>query len=561
MHISLSAVQKEAVTSFLKLLATLYVTYDTKLNPEQRRRMNLWRQQAEEFVTKFKMAKLMDKAVKLVVAGNEPSNDDETDDAITDLLDSLKAKHPLFEKETDISRVQLNLIKDFRLAHFGSESASKRLLRGVASIGDPMVTQFYTHDTDGVDFSETYDKLKALVKKYGKVNGYIMPTEVLEQWQATNKAKGQKTAGHAEYLQLRREVNDIFKKSLANMVRASGKPYLPLRDVIATMKAEGIVNNLPAGFVGNVDDLNNFYTTAGKKLVQTPSGDVKMNPKYNAEEDNAYVCEFTPPFAQKASRAYTESYRTGAKAEKFDVVAQVLPKLAALTKKWLPDLRKVGKSKEGTLATLCEFIYDTSARVGNKNAATGGEKTYGATQLLAKHFKMAPSGTTATVTYIGKSGGKQQHKLKFTTVRGKQLGDALRKLLEGKSPEDHVFTFKNAQVTGAMINRYLHGLGFPKAFTIHKLRTARGSEMAMEILKNSPFKKGGSWKDRDVHKWLETELLKIGEELGHMSGEKVTSNTAIQNYISPEILGEFYAKLGIRPSPKVQKAIDSANKE
>jgi hypothetical protein len=85
--------------------------------------------------------------------------------------------------------------------------------------------------------------------------------------------------------------------------------------------------------------------------------------------------------------------------------------------------------------------------------------------------------------------------------------------------------------------------------------------LAVDLLKNSPFKKGGDWKERDVHKWLETELLKIGAELGHMSGDKITSNTAIQNYISPEILGEFYAKLGIRPSAKVQKAIDSTKKE
>lgn len=561
MHTSLSAVQKDSVVSFLKLLATLYVTYDIKLNREQLRRMNMWERDAGEFLTKFKLTKLTSAAVRSVVGGAHPAEDDTADAAITELLEALKAKTAAFEKETDISRAQLGLLKDFRLAHFGSESAAKRLLRGVTAIGDPMVTQFYTHDVDGIDTGDVYKKLQALVKRHGGVSGYIMPTEVLEKWQAHNKAKGEKTQGHTEYLKLRREVNDIFKKALANLVRASGKPYLPLRDVITQLKSLGIVHNLPTGFVGNIDDLGRFYTTAGKRLLQSPSGEVKMNPKYNADEDNAYVCEFTPPFAQNATRGYTESYRTGAKAEKFNVVAEVMPKLSQLTKKWLPDLRKINKSKEGVLATLCEFIYDTSARVGNKNAATGGEKTYGATQLLVKHFKFNTQGNGATVTYIGKSGGKQAHKLKFTSVRGKQLGDALHKLIEGKGPNDHVFTFKDAQVTGAMINRYMRTLGFPKAFTVHKLRTARGTEMALALLKDSPFKKGGNWKDRDVHKWLETELLKIGAELGHMSGDKITSNTAIQNYISPEILADFYSKLGIRPSAKVQKAIDSIKKE
>src|SRR5690606_12281459 len=131
------------------------------------------------------------------------------------------------------------------------------------------------------------------------------------------------------------------------------------------LESKGIIHNLPQGFVGNIDDLGKFYTTAGKRLLQSPSGDVRMNGSYDAEKDNAYVCEFTPPFAKAPTRAYTEDYRAGSRAEKFNVVADVMPKLASLTKKWLPDMRKLGKQKEGLLAVLCEFIYATSARVGN----------------------------------------------------------------------------------------------------------------------------------------------------------------------------------------------------
>ena len=558
MHISLSAVQRDSVVAFLKLLASLYVTYDMQLNREQLRRLNMWQRDAEEFITKFKLTKLATTATRLIVAGADPSKDDAADDAVTALLESLKAKTPLFEKETDIDRQQLGLLKDFRLAHFGSDAAAKRLLRGVAAIGDPQVTQFFTHDVDGVDPASVYKKLSALVKKYGNVPGLIMPTPIMEEWQAYNKTSGNKRAAHTEYLALRREVTDIFKKALANLVRASSKPYLPIRQVVSDLKNLGIEHNLPSGFVGQIDDLGRFYTMGGRRLLQAPSGDVRMNPKYNDDEDNAYVCEFTPAFAQKATRGYTETYRTGAKAAKFDVVAEVMPKLGLLTKKWLPDLRLGDKKKEGVLATLCEFIYDTSARVGNKNAQTAGEKTFGATQLLVRHFKFTSAG--CTVTYIGKSGGKQLHKLKFNTQRGRLLGEALQKFVEGKKPADHVFTFKGTQVTGAMINRYLRHLGFPRAFTVHKLRTARGTEMALDLLKRSPFKKNDGSKERDVHKWLETELLKIGAELGHMSGDKITSNTAIQNYISPEILADFYSKLGMRPSAKVQKAIDSVGK-
>lgn len=557
MYQSLSAVNKDSVTAFLKVIATLYITYDVKLNSEQLRRLNLWMRDANEFVTKFKLTKLTDAAVRAIVGGADPQKSDIADDAITDLLTAMKDKKAAFDKETDITRQQISLLNDFRLAHFGSESAAKRLPRSVSVIGDPQVTAFFVQEVDGVSKDGVYKDLAALVKKYGKVPGYIIPTEILEEWQAYNKSKGAKRPEHAKYLELRREVNDIFKKTLSGLVRSSGKPYLPLRDVTSQLDAIGVVHNLPKGFVGNIDDMGKFYTTAGKQLLQTPSGDVRMNPKYDAAEDNAYVCEFTPPFAQKPTRGYTTSYRTGAKSAKFDVVAEVMPKLATLTKKWLPDLRLVGKSRDGVLATLCEFIYDTSARVGNKNASTAGEKTYGATQLLVKHFKFGTN--SCVVKYVGKSGGAQNHKLTFTSVRGKQLGEALRKFADAKSPNEPMFTFKGEQVSGAMINRYLRGLGFPQAFSVHKLRTARGTEMAMALLKNCPFKKGDGTKDTVIHKWLETEVLKIGAELGHMSGEKVTANTAIQNYIAPEILAEFYGKLNVRPSAKVQKAIDSVS--
>lgn len=559
MHISLSAVQKDSVVAFLKLLATLYVTYDQKLTKEQLRRLNMWASEASEFLTKFKLTKLATKAVRLVVAGEDPNKDDDTDSAISEFLLALKEKLPLFQKETDISRIQLGLMNDFRLAHYGSEIAAKRLLRGVASIGDPMVTQFYTHDFDALDHGSVYTKLQALVKKYGKVPGYIIPTEIMEDWQAHAKAKGSKYPQHAEYLMLRREVNDIYKKALANVVRGANEKYLPLRDVVQKLKAMGVIHNLPTGFVGNIDDLGNFYTTQGKKLLQNPSGEVLMNPKYDPSQDNAYVCSFTPPFALKPTRAYTVEYRQDAKGAKFEIVLEVMPKLNALAKKWLPDLRLIDKEKEGVLAALCEFIYDTSARVGNKNAMTDGEKTYAATQLEAKHFKFAQN--SCTIKYFGKAAGAQEHKVSFLGVRGKQLGDALRQLHAGKKPDDAVFTFQGKQVTGTMINRYMHSLGFPKEFTIHKLRTARGTKLAMDILAGCPFKKGDGTKDTVVHKWLETELLKVGSELGHMSGEKVTSATAIQNYIAPELLAEFYSKLGMRPSSKVQKAIDSASKE
>src|SRR5690606_8083613 len=155
---------------------------------------------------------------------------------------------------------------------------------------------------------------------------------------------------------------------------------------------------------------------------------------------------------------------------KFNVVADVMPKLASLTKKWLPDIRKLNKQKEGLLAVLCEFIYETSARVGNPKAESAGQRTFGATQLLVKHFKF-DSGKII-VTYVGKSAGRQRHVIKTNCVRRQQLSGALQKLASDKSANDPIFTYRGMTVPCAAINKYMQTLGFPKGFTVDKVRTA-----------------------------------------------------------------------------------------
>lgn len=557
--IALSAVNVDSCKAFLKTLAILYQSYGTKYTTAQKKYLLIQHTQAADFARQFKLTKLLKTAVTYVADGKDPVKDDDTDDAITDLLETLKPLKAKFDKETDISRAELSLLNDFRLAHFGSESAAKRIDKNVSSLGDPLITILYVPSiVEASNMKAIYARFDKLVAKHGGSAEGTVPLAKQKEWVAKGKATGKRVADHATFLELRKEINQAQKDAIRQTVRSSAEELVDVRDVAQELKRLGIRSTIPNGFVGKMDDAGRYYTSEGRQLLNALSGEVHMNPRYDAKKDNAYVCKFTPPFGGAPARAYTVDYRAGSKSEKFDLVAETLPKLDRLTKKWLTAMRKVDKSREGLCAVLCEFIYETSARVGNKTAETAGERTFGATQLQARHFKRTTTGFI--VTYLGKSAGKQRHVLKFNTVRGRQLGDALEKLLEGKSKTDPVFTFEGKVISGTLLNRYLKSLGFPDGFTIHKLRTARGTVLAQSILAKSPFKKGGDWKDIEVHRWLEKELLKVGAELGHMTGDKVTANTAIQNYISPEILATFYAKLGIRPSAKMQKAIDSAGK-
>lgn len=555
MYISLASVNPSSTESAIKCLIALYKTREFAYETSFLRKLTLWGDESREFAERFKMLKVFNQAIRLVVSGRDVAKHDDVRTAINGVFDALKEQKTIIDRETDVTRAQLGMINDLRLAANGSEAAENRLMKNVSSLRDPDINEMFLHTEEASeDMKSVYSKLNALVKKYGNVNGYEMPVEVLRDWQAQNKSKGTKLKQHEQYLELRKQVNAFYKKQLSNLVRSSGQPYLPVADV---KKALGqTLNPIPETFVGMIDDNGGYYTVAGKKLIQAPSGIVQMNPAYDAKLDNAYVCTFKAPFSADFSRAYTVDYRQSSRSAKFDVVAEAMPNLTNLTKKWLPDLQKVPATKDSVCALLCELTYQTSGRIGSTKGATDGETTHGISTLLLRHCNI--NDQRIIMNYTGKSGGKQRHIVKFNTQRGQLLHAALVKAMAGKKPGDYVSTFKGKPLPGSAVNSYLKTLGFPDGFTIHKLRTAKGSELAQKLLEKPPFKQGA--KDADVNKWVEQQLMKVGAELGHMSGDKVTANTAIANYIDPAILAELFASLGCRPNSKIQKAIDSVVK-
>lgn len=556
MFCSLSAVNKDSVIAFTKLTVLLGMSFQFEYNPDTRRRMNQWLAESEPFLKRFKFPKTeFTAAVRSIIANKDPNEDQKLDDNITEFLYLLNDHKQLFAAELDIPKILLDMIDRVRLYGLkGSDNAYKFLARHISELKEPALSKIFVHEE--TDTSSVQTKLKKLVSKYG-APGMIMPADQLAKFVQHNKDKGSRHADHDAYLTMRRELNAALKSRLATIIRESGEPHLPLRDVIKRLNSEKVYHELPSEFVGNIDDQGRFYTTAGKRIAVTISGTVRMNPAYKAKEDNGYVCEYQPAFAQAPSRAYTVDFKQERTVKKFSVVNKVAGKIEALAAKWLKDLRKAPKTRESCLAVLCELVYETTARIGNERASTDGKTTYGASQWRVKHVKLTP--TRCDIKYPGKSGVIQHHVIRFNTPRLKLLAEKLPAFLEGKKPDDYLIHFKGKPFTSANVNRYLQYVGFPEGFTIHKLRTARGTELAFKILQDSPFKPGDD--ARAVNQWVESELMKVGQELGHMSGEKVTANTAIANYIDPSILDDFYRKLNVRPSSKIQKAIDAIGKK
>ena len=113
-----------------------------------------------------------------------------------------------------------------------------------------------------------------------------------------------------------------------------------------------------------------------------------------------------------------------------------------------------------------------------------------------------------------------------------------------------------------MINKYLKSIGVPAGVTIHKFRTLRGTMLAATALGKSPFKNRATQPSAAVvNAWLKKQLEAVAKELGHFTNGKLTINTAIQNYIDPQLLEDFFKDAQVRPNAVIARSILLAKKD
>lgn len=541
--------------ALLKFLIAFLKADEYDYGTNFRTKLKQWEPKARKFLETHGMIRTFNRPIELVIAGEDVSSDKYAQ-LIKNCFDKLKEKKKVFEKDTTLTRQQLGLLNDVRLAYNGSESAAKRLMGIAGYFKDSHISQMFMHEDD--DVQETtqdslYARLEEHVKKYGKVKGNVMPETVLTTWREKAKEIGSNLPQHQEYLDMRRQRKAIYDKAIANIVRASGNHTVDVKEI--QEKLGNIQNDIPKWFVGQMDDKGNYYTSDGLQLLNKPVGTGTMNKSY-VPGSTVYYCQYKAPFAQNTTNVYTIAARTEGRVESFGIIQSMLPDLDKYVKKWLPDLSKGPGTQRGVCAAICEVIYQTSARIGSTRAATAGETTYGISTLLRKHLNW--NDRRVIMTYAGKKAGQQKHVIKFDSQRTEMLHASMAKCIEGKKPPEYIFTFRGKPIGNSTINNYLRELGFPEGFSIHKFRKLRGTGMAKILMDKCPL--GPRSKDAVVNKWITDQCLKIGKELGHMSGESITATTAIANYIDPSVFAPVFEKTGTRPNNMIQKAMDLAVK-
>lgn len=494
------------------------------------------------------------------------------DESLIDIAASIKARVDLDEEDLvnlgtalskaartalqaevkTVSQEDLKMLRGFA-AVFKSqnENALKYLERNASLYGNGEIISSFVKDKAALPSQpELQSRLTKLVKQLvGKNEPVIQPSEV-------ERIKAEEPELYKEYVRLRREFNGAWKAYIANMVRSSGHKYLPYDKVVQALAKDNIINRLPHGFVGMIDDLCHLYTTEGKEINGFPGSDVIMNPEYDPKLDNSYVYRMTKAESSSGmgAYAYTKAFTKKQTEMKHDNVRQSLTKIDSVRKKWLGLLKAKPDTQLGVVATILELLYKFSARIGSVGNQTEGKSTYGISTLLRKHITVAGNGLI--IKYPGKAAGKggaaivpTVHKLMPTDAVAKLLIRNINEYLVGKeNKEDRVFTFEDngkvKPVTGNMVNLWFRSAMGSSHAHVHMLRHTIANRMFEELLDQTKFKANASQSEMEAA--FKTMVTKIGAALGHRAGVKVTPMTAISNYISPDLMLTFFQTRGYR---------------
>jgi len=388
--------------------------------------------------------------------------------------------------------------------------------------------------------------LKKIVKKYGKENR----PDNLDFVLSLNEVKLLKEKNPDVLLKYTTTFNHLLeqaKKFIQYLILKNGQHKLPIDQIAEEMKKQGFPPIYHDQVVNYIYlDLNfNLYAYKKTKLSCKPPIYrvlIEYNKSYNKDDDSNYVLKYMILGGATWQFCYSEQYKQKMNEEKYSKVYESLDKIDQVRKKWLKDIKSDDKIKQ-QLGAATEIIYQTAMRVGTKGNQTNGEPTYGLLTLKVLNVKCDETKGIVEFTYIGKAGVSHHHKIK-----NKDITKIICNLIKNKKKQDRLF-----DITPEQLNKYLkERLKLP--ITIHKFRTIKGTLLAYKkLIQENPCKNMKT--DKEKLEYLRKVLIDIGKELGHYSGEKITGETALKNYIDPNIIKEYYETCNLKMNKKIKQLI------
>lgn len=523
----------EATDATISLLSAIILKINGNSTKSISSKIKLWGNKALPFLRKFGIAASAGRYINKFVLRGIFTEEDAVNLAL--IFKEIKKD---YTKDLSISHAQLDLLNAcVQNLHKNSDSSWNKIIKNIKLCNDPDLCDLYNDDSsleiNGLSFKDAHTKLKGIVKTLNGGTNLFIP------WQELRTLAETKSKQVAIYRELIKIINSNIKHELRKFVRQKKTKLVSIEEVRSHFLKIGLPNNLPIGFVGGqFDEDGKAYTAEGKLLDKIPVGKVEMNPKYDPATDKTYVMS---DISNKAIRYRTIVFLSNRKKLRHSLVTEFISDEDSLRAKWLADLNKAN-SEDQILAALVEIMYSTAARIGDVGNNSGGQPTYGLTTLLVDHVKFRQN--AVLFDYVGKKLAPQPAKYVAKSPETKKVVEIIKKLIEGKSGNDYVFSFRKHRISRQIVSAYLKEKGIQ--LTPHGFRRIAGTKLAIALLAKAPFKKAEGPLQLEVERWFKQEALKIGEVLHHRSGEKVTSATAIKSYIDPQVVEEYFINLGLR---------------
>lgn len=464
-----------------------------------------------------------------------------------------------------------------------SESADRWLSSKVGLLKEPQLTKCFAANIDEEferpeDFPRDFNKksdeqILNIVTNLALQLGATKELAPLLQSQKDAKALDEKKfelwkAG-STYLQ--KKAKDAITKIVRNYghVDRATVPVVSVKDMRKYLSDMGIIwptinAQLKRGEL--VDDNLHIYTKDGQSLGRSIHPTAKVT--YNANYLPVYADKFSTgrggmyylklDFAWGGSSTIAPVGRANANKEKtFGKVAEFTKKLDTYRKRWTDKLASKD-DEERMAATILEIVYQTSIRIGSRigTATVEGKvtETYGLTVLKTKNAKKLDN--RVKLTYVGKAGQNQtQYLSPGTDKHYKQAVANFLTYLEGKVPNDFIFTVGNARFTSGLATEYLKEFTGSSLISVHKFRHIKANSLAEPILADCPYlgKKDNS--RTEVMKWFKEQMKQVGEQLGHFTKGDVTGTTAIYSYIDPRISKKFFEDCHVQIPKEIVKLL------
>lgn len=443
----------------------------------------------------------------------------------------------------------------------GSESSYKKIqTRSSNQIFAPWIrAAFMARSTPQ---SSVAEKLMALVSEYTGERRAALTREEADDLKIMDLET------FRAYTKLRKEFVNSWKAEAQNFVRSSGKHIVPMEDLIDHLENLGVEYQIPAGFTGMVNADLEWFTEDGERIAGVPAFNtydrVEMNENH---QPGQYVFIAVPREGTGSQPKYMYRAKDLAekRAKKFAAVKDLAGNIVKARNIWVKGVKAFDASNARSVAALLiELSYQFASRIGSNGNSTNGVPTYGLSTARVRHLKMTPTGFT--ISYLGKDGVPTSHKYSTKDPLSRHVRVCVEELVEGKGPDDPVFTVtqKNGsrrQISAQIVNEVFKAVVGNEDITIHKLRTLKATVLFTEQVdayiaanKEKPLD------SRQAFALVKKFATDVGTALNHVrtsaSGEtKVTPLTALASYIDVSAQVRLFDAFGLPYPQYLTKAL------